>query len=94
MSQYCIIIHRSFLIFNFRKFIPVQKNLKYFGTILHRLTLILSKLPDTLVKLEIYAGQNQNSDSFLTKLVNSQELEISSSNDRIFEDLLIYNFHI
>ncbi|PKY49144.1 hypothetical protein RhiirA4_464997 [Rhizophagus irregularis] len=71
------------------KLISVQKNLKYFkyfGTMLRRSTPIFSKLPNTLIKLEIFGGQVQISYSFLTKLVNLQELEISSSDDKIFED--------
>ncbi|GBB95869.1 hypothetical protein RclHR1_02630014 [Rhizophagus clarus] len=67
--------------------ISVQKNLKSIGIVLHYyLTIydltniippLMSKLPDSLIKLDIYGGDRCISLSFMTNFINLQELQLS-----------------
>ncbi|PKY34145.1 hypothetical protein RhiirB3_453586 [Rhizophagus irregularis] len=74
--------------------ISVQRNLKSFDmTLCYDLTVdsvtniipsLISKLPNTLIKLDLYGGDNYFSLSFIANFLNLQELKLSFSNDECF----------
>jgi hypothetical protein len=76
--------------------ISTQKNLKFFGLILsycltdndvtNIIPLLITKLPNTLVKLDLYGGDHCIPLSFITNFSNLQELKLSFENDECFVD--------
>ncbi|GBC06216.1 hypothetical protein RclHR1_00670008 [Rhizophagus clarus] len=96
LSQFCYNI--SLLNITFNKFISnglrdliiVQKNLKYFNLMQYNypenlLPSLITKLPNTLIKLNLY-GKNNISLSFIADLKNLQILQLSFQSSENFED--------
>jgi hypothetical protein len=70
--------------------ITVQKNLKYFNLMQYNypenfLPSLITKLPNTLIKLNLY-GKNNNSLSFIANFTNLQILQLSFQSSDNFED--------
>ncbi len=95
LSQICYNIQSLTIIFEYVissgliDLISVQKNLKYFSMTqyenLENITSLMTKLQNTLIKLNLYE-KNYASLSFIAKLTNLQELELSFNFDISFKD--------
>jgi hypothetical protein len=96
LSQICHNISLLNITFNklisngLKDLIFVQKNLKYFNLMQYNypenyLPSLITKLPNTLIKLNLY-GKNSNSLSFISNFTNLQILQLSFQSSENFED--------